>query len=121
VHVYYALVEALREYMDEGGREARYSRYRALAEQARAGLAALGIESVLPPEQSSVVLRAYRLPSGVTYATLHDGLKALGFVIYAGQGDLSKTLFRISTMGNLTAADIDRLIDSFGRILRSSN
>jgi len=34
-------------------------------------------------------------------------------VIYAGQGDLSKTLFRISTMGELTPQDMDRLIRCF--------
>jgi 2-aminoethylphosphonate-pyruvate transaminase len=39
VHAYYALVEALREFADEGGRAARYKRYAALAEQVRAGLA----------------------------------------------------------------------------------
>ncbi len=116
VHVYYALVEALREYVEEGGRPARYGRYAALAEQVRAGLHGFGVEPLLPSAQSSVVLRAYRLPSGVTYARLHDGLKADGFVIYAGQGDLSKTLFRISTMGNLTPADIDRLVQCFGRL-----
>jgi 2-aminoethylphosphonate-pyruvate transaminase len=88
VHVYYALVEAL------------------------------GIEGVLPHEQSSVVLRSYRLPSGITYPVLHDALKADGFVIYAGQGDLSKTLFRISTMGDLASSDIERLIESVARVLR---
>jgi 2-aminoethylphosphonate-pyruvate transaminase len=64
-----------------------------------------------------VVLRAYHLPQDVTYATLHDALKASGFVIYAGQGDLSKTLFRISTMGDLTSADLDRLIQCFSTLL----
>jgi len=118
VHAYYALVEALREYADAGGRPARYRHYAALAEQVRKGLADLGIEPAVPPEQSSVVLRAYRLPEGLTYAALHDGLKAQGFVIYAGQGDLSKTLFRISTMGDLTSADIDRLLQCCGRLLR---
>jgi 2-aminoethylphosphonate-pyruvate transaminase len=117
VQVYYALVEALREYAEQGGRAARYRRYAQFAEQVRVGLAALGIETVVAPEQSSVVLRSYKLPAGITYATLHDALKAQGFVIYAGQGDLSKTLFRISTMGNLTAADIERLLASFGRLL----
>jgi 2-aminoethylphosphonate-pyruvate transaminase len=39
-------------------------------------------------------------------------------VIYAGQGDLSGTLFRISTMGELTAADMTRLLASFARKLR---
>jgi 2-aminoethylphosphonate-pyruvate transaminase len=118
VHAYYALVEALREYEEHGGRGARYRHYAALAEQVRSGLAALGIEGAIPVAESSVVLRAYRLPSRVAYPRLHDALKADGFVIYAGQGDLSKSLFRISTMGNLSAADIDRLLQSFGRILR---
>jgi len=47
---------------------------------------------------------------------LHDELKAGGFVIYAGQGDLSKTLFRISTMGNLNKTDIDRLLTCFAKL-----
>jgi 2-aminoethylphosphonate-pyruvate transaminase len=118
VHVYYALVEALRELADEGGWSARHARYAALAEQARAGLAARGIESALPPQQSSVVLRAYRLPAGVSYVQLHDALKARGFVIYAGQGGLSAELFRISTMGNLHPADIDRLLQGFTELTR---
>ena len=120
VHVYYALVEALREHAEQGGRAARYKRYAQLAERVRAGFAALGIEAVLPPDQSSVVLRSYRLPRGLNYATLHDALKARGFVIYAGQGDLSRTLFRISTMGDLTSGDMDRLVESCAALLRST-
>lgn len=118
VHAYYALVEALRELDDAGGWQARHAHYAALAEQARAGLAALGIDSVLPAGESSVVLRAYKLPAGIDYPRLHDALKADGFVIYAGQGGLSKELFRISTMGNLTAADVDRLLQSFARLVK---
>ena len=118
VHAYYALVEALRELMEQGGRLARYSHYATLADEVRAGLAALHIETVIPPEESSVVLRAYRLPAGLTYSTLHDALKAAGFVIYAGQGDLAKTLFRISTMGHITSADMRRLVESVGGVLR---
>jgi 2-aminoethylphosphonate-pyruvate transaminase len=117
VQTYYALVEALREFAEQGGWPARHERYAALAEQVRAGLAVRGIHAAIPAEQSSVVLRAYRLPAGLTYAVLHDSLKSDGFVIYAGQGDLSKTLFRISTMGNLTSSDIDRLLSCFARLL----
>jgi 2-aminoethylphosphonate-pyruvate transaminase len=116
VHAYYALVEALRELEEQGGRAARYRHYATLAEQVRAGLAVIGIEGVLPPAQSSVVLRSYRLPAGLSYDRLHDELKAGGFVIYAGQGGLSQTLFRISTMGNLTRADIDRLLTCFAKL-----
>jgi len=113
VHAYYALVEALREFDEAGGWRARHAHYKALADQAQAGLAARGMPLVLPEGASSVVLRAYRLPQGVTYETLHDGLKARGFVIYAGQGGLSKELFRISTMGAIGAADVERLLEGF--------
>ena len=64
VHAYYGLVEALREFADEGGRSARHRRYAALAERVRAGLAERGIEAAIPARESSVVLRAYRLPPG---------------------------------------------------------
>ncbi|KVG29751.1 2-aminoethylphosphonate aminotransferase [Burkholderia diffusa] len=118
VHAYYALVEALREFDEAGGWRARHAHYNALADQAQAGLAARGMPLVLPEGASSVVLRAYRLPQGVTYETLHDGLKARGFVIYAGQGGLSKELFRISTMGAIGAADVERLLDGFTALTR---
>jgi 2-aminoethylphosphonate-pyruvate transaminase len=118
VHAYYALVEALREYEEQGGRPARYAHYAALAERVRSGLAALGVAAAIPPGESSVVLRAYKLPAGLSYGQLHDALKADGFVIYAGQGNLSKSLFRISTMGQVTSADIDRLVLCFERLLR---
>ncbi|WP_175941856.1 2-aminoethylphosphonate aminotransferase [Burkholderia pyrrocinia] len=118
VHAYYALVEALREFDEAGGWRARHAHYKALADQVQAGLAARGMPLVLPEGASSVVLRAYRLPQGVTYETLHDGLKARGFVIYAGQGGLSKELFRISTMGAIEAADVERLLEGFTELTR---
>ena len=118
VHAHYALVEALREHAEQGGRTARHRRYAMLAEQVRAGLAGLGVAAMLPPEESSVVLRSYRVPAGATYPALHDALKAKGFVIYAGQGNLSEKLFRISTMGDVSAADIDRLLECCGELLK---
>ncbi len=116
VHVYYGLQEALREYQEQGGRAARFRRYAALAEQVRSGLAQLGIAGLLPAQDSSVVLRAYHLPQDISYPVLHDALKADGFVIYAGQGDLSRTAFRISTMGEISPADVARLLACFRRL-----
>jgi 2-aminoethylphosphonate-pyruvate transaminase len=63
----YALVEALGEFADEGGRVARFKRHSALAEQVRPGLAQFGVDPVVAREQSSVVLRSYKLPTGTTY------------------------------------------------------
>ena len=116
VHACYALVEALREFDDEGGLAARHARYAALAGQVRSGLAALGIDAALPAADASVVLGAYRLPRGVSYASLHDAMKAHGFVIYAGQGGLASELFRISTMGRVDAADLERLLQAVSAV-----
>jgi 2-aminoethylphosphonate-pyruvate transaminase len=40
---------------------------------------------------------------------LHDGLKAEGFVIYAGQGELAERVFRLAYMGDIRERDIDAL------------
>ncbi|MGI4815280.1 MAG: 2-aminoethylphosphonate aminotransferase [Janthinobacterium lividum] len=114
VHAYYALVEALRELHDAGGWRLRHEHYRALADQLADGLAALDIGRLLPAAESSVVLRSYYLPHGISYPALHDALKRAGFVIYAGQSNLAATIFRISTMGAIGADDITRLIEAIG-------
>jgi aspartate aminotransferase-like enzyme len=64
VHAYYALVEALREFADQGGRLARHKRYAALAEQVRAGLAALADQDVAAVEREDGV-HAVRAHVGV--------------------------------------------------------
>lgn len=110
--VFHALAEALAEFHEQGGWPARHGRYAALALQVREGLQGLGIRPLLPEGASSVVLNAYHLPEGMDYTRLHDGLKARGFVIYAGQGGLAKSLFRISTMGDIGEADMTRLIQA---------
>ena len=101
VHAYYALVEALREFAERRRLARRVTRVcgagRAGARGARRAAAST---ACCRRKQSSVVLRAYRLPDGTDVSALHDALKARGFVIYAGQGGLSGTLFRISTMGD---------------------
>ena len=45
---------------------ARFKRYAALAERVRPGLVPFGIDPMVAPEQSSVVLRSYKLPTGTT-------------------------------------------------------
>ncbi|MDQ3914222.1 MAG: 2-aminoethylphosphonate aminotransferase [Actinomycetota bacterium] len=108
VHGFFALDEALRELAETGGWRARRRRYTWLAERTRGWLAELGVEPLIGPSESSCVLRSYRLPPGVEYRPLHDRLKQLGFVIYAGQGPLEGEVFRISTMGAIDDADLER-------------
>ena len=117
VHVLRALREALAELEETGGWEARHARYVAFSDFIRQRLGELGVIPFLDSDRSAI-LTAYRLPSAMRYDDLHDRLKAEGFVIYAGQGSLAKTIFRIAVMGDLTHADIERFVDVLGRSIR---
>jgi 2-aminoethylphosphonate-pyruvate transaminase len=119
VQVCYALAEALRELEDAGGWRARRAHYAALSALAFAGLQSQGVAPLLDiAAPSSPVLTAYRIPTGpagLDYASLHTALKAAGFVIYAGQGQFQHEIFRIAVMGDLAAADIERLLTAFAQ------
>lgn len=120
VPAFYALREALREFHEEGGWRERHARYRRLADEVEGGLAALGIEPLLRSGARSVVLRAYRLPRGIDYPTLHGGLKERGFIIYAGQGALASEIFRVSTMGAITRFDLLRFVAAVNELMERS-
>ena len=117
VQAFYALAQALHELAEQGGWRQRHAHYRRLAQQVRQGLGRLGIRPLLPEQATSVVLSAFYLPDDVSYAQLHDGLKLRGFVIYAGQGALARNIFRVSTMGAINAADMERFLSAMEEIL----
>jgi 2-aminoethylphosphonate-pyruvate transaminase len=116
VQLAYALDEALAELLEEGV-NARVGRHAAAAALLRAGFARLGLPFVLPPELRSNSITALWLPAGRTYAALHDGLKARGFVIYEGQGRLAREIFRVANMGDLAAADFERFLAALEAVL----
>jgi 2-aminoethylphosphonate-pyruvate transaminase len=105
-----ALEKALEELARHGGWRARHAHYGQLAGQVKRSLSRLGVEPLLEPGESSCALIAYRMPEGMTYGQIHDGLKQRGFVIYAGQGRLEAEMFRISTMGDIRHYDMERLL-----------
>lgn len=114
VSLYFALNEALEELTDAGGWRTRRAQYRELTRQVFHGLRSQNIEPLLDiKEPASSLLTAYRIPGGSDYASLHSYLKKAGFVIYAGQGKLAGEMFRIATMGAITAKDIDQLLKAF--------
>jgi len=117
VQTFYALDEALNELIDEGGQKQRQKNYLQRMDVVREGLIQLGIKPLLEKEVCSCVLNAFHLPNGVIYKELHDQLKEKGFVIYAGQGGLVKSLFRVACMGDITVDDMKRFISSFEEIL----
>ncbi len=110
VQVMYALAEALQEMQEQGGWQARHAHYAELMRMVRNGLAQIGIQPLLADGDSSVVLNAFKRPEHISYETLHDGLKEQGFVIYAGQGALAASIFRVAVMGAITPGDMARFV-----------
>jgi 2-aminoethylphosphonate-pyruvate transaminase len=119
IQILYALNRALIELKQHSGWRARQARYGALAHNIRESLSVLGIKPVLEEEDSSVVLSAYYLPNGVSYQALHDALKQQGFIIYAGQGELVRSIFRISVMGAIGDDDIDQLVNAIHMVVQA--
>ena len=117
VQVYYAFNEALDELLEEGVAN-RAQRYKGMASVIRTRMAKLGVKAVLPPDRQSNTITAYYLPEGVSYSTLHDRLKANGYVIYAGQGNLENKIFRVANMGALTEAQFNGFLDAFEQACR---
>lgn len=117
VHACFALQQALLELEQQGGWPARHARYQQIAGRVRDELKAMGIACLLDESVYSSMISSFHLPQGQSYEQLHDTLRAAGFVIYAGQGELSKTIFRIANMGDILDADIDRLLACFKNLL----
>lgn len=114
VQIVYSLDEALQEYTESGGFEARTRLYRNRAAMVRAGFERIGLEMVVPEafRSSSVTLLA--LPPRVTYERIHDELRHRGYVIYGGQGRLASRFFRICTMGEIPWGRLEYLEESLG-------
>lgn len=113
-----ALRQALKELAKQGSWEGRQQRYQKLAGKIRETLAGLGVESLLEAGQSSCAMTAYRIPQGMSYEEIHDGLKRWGFVVFAGQGSLAKEMFQISTMGDITHYDLERLLAAIETVFK---
>lgn len=121
VQVMYALDAALDEHARTGGWTARRSQYREKMQLVDTGLLKLGISPYLKQGASSSVLHAYHLPDGLSYIKLHDELRKRGFVIYAGQGKLAETVFRVSMMGDTSTADAEELVDAIADITSANH
>ena len=117
IQTFYALDEALEEIIEFGGWKNRQEKYQNLMNIVRTELEKLKIKPCLEENESSCVLNSFYLPEGISYEKLHDELKKAGFVIYAGQGGLKKSFFRISCMGDISETDIKRFIMAIKKIV----
>jgi alanine-glyoxylate transaminase / serine-glyoxylate transaminase / serine-pyruvate transaminase len=95
----YGLHEALRLVLDEG-LEARWRRHATNARALWAGLAAMGLECLVPEAERLFPLTAVRVPSGVDEAAVRRFLlERYSLEIGGGLGTLKGRIWRIGLMG----------------------
>jgi 2-aminoethylphosphonate-pyruvate transaminase len=116
VQVVAALVEALRRLEAEGGPVARLARYGENCRTLLAGMRRLGFALYLDEAVQAPIIATFRLPPGLDFARLYDGLAARGFLIYPGKLTREKT-FRIGCIGALDRSDFERLLDAIAAVL----
>jgi 2-aminoethylphosphonate-pyruvate transaminase len=109
-HVVRAFRQALKELHGEGGITARHARYKTNHRILLQGMTRLGYEPLLPAENQSPVITSFLYPDpSFHFETFYNKLKQKGFVIYPGKISQADT-FRIGTIGDIYAHDIEALI-----------
>ena len=100
ISMVYALREALRIAAEEGW-ENRWRRHLRLGRALQAGLEAMGLSLIAPPEHRAPMVTAVRVPEGVDEAAVRRQLLAdYGLEIAGGLGEFKGRAWRIGLMGN---------------------
>lgn len=118
VNAMLALEKALAELQQQGGWPKRKARYQKMSGQVRKCLLEFGVAPLLSNTETSAMLSAYRVPEGFSFKQIHDDLKRWGFVVSAGQGSQADSVFRISTMGDITHYDVERLLAAIETVFK---
>ena len=120
IPLFYALQEALHIVKEEG-MEARIIRHRALSEAVRAAAGAMNIE-MFPQlneySQYSNTITAMKSPAGIDGEDIKNDMKKRGVIIAGGQEHLKSKIFRIGSMGNVTARDVLSTIQQLEIVLK---
>ncbi len=110
-HAIVAFRQALRELAEEGGVEARASRYMANYAALVAGMRELGFAEYLAPEHQGYIITSFLYPDDDSFS--FDGfyrrLNDKGYVIYPGKVS-NADCFRIGHIGRLGTSDIHDLL-----------
>lgn len=96
-----ALRQALRE-MPQGQAAERGREYAGRCGLIRAGLAEFGATFAVPEEESSCALVVPTLPTGFGLAEWLEANRRQGFALYETKGDLARSYYQVSPMGEVT-------------------
>jgi 2-aminoethylphosphonate-pyruvate transaminase len=110
-HTVRAFAQAMSELDQEGGIAQRFARYSENHRILVSGMAELGFETILAPENQSPIITAFYSPTHPDYSfdRFYSILKSKGFVIYPGKVTELNT-FRIGNIGDIMPANMEALI-----------
>ncbi|MBS0445056.1 MAG: 2-aminoethylphosphonate--pyruvate transaminase [Proteobacteria bacterium] len=99
-HVVAALLEALRQFDEEGGRPARLARYTDNCRTLIDGMTALGLRPFLEPALQAPIIVTFHAPAHPRYdfRTFYEAAKRRGFILYPGKLTQVET-FRVGCIG----------------------
>ena len=104
-HVVAALDEAITQFVEEGGLEARGGRYARNCKALIDGMAALGFRSYLDPAIQAPIIVTFHAPDDPKYdfKTFYQEVKKRGYILYPGKLTQVET-FRVGCMGHFGEA-----------------
>lgn len=110
-HVVRAFLQALKELEEEGGIEARASRYRENQRTLVEGMRKLGFKTLVSDELQSPIITSFFYPENEEFQfdRFYQKLKEKGFVIYPGKV-LNINTFRIGNIGEVWPDDMKKLL-----------
>ena len=117
-HVVSAFSRALDELKDEGGIEARHTRYVANQKTMVNGMRDIGFRTLIKDEVQSPIITSFYYPdsAGFDFQKLYDALKSRGFVIYPGKVSHAQC-FRIGSIGDVHPSDMIELIGHVSEVI----
>ena len=117
-HVVSAFARALDELKEEGGIEARHTRYVANQKTMVKGMRALGFRTLLGDDLQSPIITSFYYPDDAEFEfqKFYDALKSRGFVIYPGKVSHAQC-FRIGSIGDVQPEDMTELVGRISEVI----
>ena len=117
-HVLAAFSQAIKEYLKEGGLDARNKRYSNNCKIICEGMKKLGFKQLLPDNLQAPIIITFMQPqsSNFNFEKFYNALSTKGFLIYPGKLTVADT-FRIGCIGNLNENDMQDTIIAIKEVI----
>jgi 2-aminoethylphosphonate-pyruvate transaminase len=116
VNTLMSLNAALDELL-EVGTKSRQQHYITLSSRLRNGLRSLGLDLMLDDDRASRSVTMVKVPEGMSYQDIYQGLKSLGFIVYESKGEYAGKYFQVANMGALEEIHIDEFLGGLSKVL----